>query len=351
VRFYDQAQDEDERRKLKREARRLEREFIENRDEYLKSDNNGLKRTIDEANKLFDNIKQTTDATTDSRLMVSVADVAYKKSAQLVLGDTATGVDVDEFISKCISFMRRPTGTQRRRRDADDDEDEADILDWAHLGTHACFPHNSRPSVPQFLLGPLSVQKRVRTITQRKARQQADTRPEVAPEQLRREDLAAGETNTVRHACEQIKARLIAHCEKARSGVQAAIPDTEAVTDEDIADALRAHRITGTAGPNLFDFVTNPRSFGQTVENLFYVSFLIKEGEVGVEEDDDGQPTLVVISETVDAARARKSTRHQAIFGLDYATWQMCIEAFEIKEPLIPHRAEEEASVGAKGWY
>lgn len=34
-------------------------------------------------------------------------------------------------------------------------------------------------------------------------------------------------------------------------------------------------------------FIINPDSFSQTVENLFYFSFLIKEGIAAVEMDDD----------------------------------------------------------------
>jgi hypothetical protein len=38
--------------------------------------------------------------------------------------------------------------------------------------------------------------------------------------------------------------------------------------------------------------VINPDDYGQTVENIFYASFLIKEGSAGIQVDDDG---LVVI--------------------------------------------------------
>jgi Nse4 C-terminal len=45
-------------------------------------------------------------------------------------------------------------------------------------------------------------------------------------------------------------------------------------------------------GVSLFHFTVNPKSFGQTVENLFYVSFLVKNGLVGIEFDSDGIPSL-----------------------------------------------------------
>jgi len=41
-------------------------------------------------------------------------------------------------------------------------------------------------------------------------------------------------------------------------------------------------------GINFLEFVINPNSFGQTVENIFYASFLTKEGAAGMQVDDDG---------------------------------------------------------------
>ena len=278
----------------------------ENRDEYLKHDNNGLEHTISEANAIFEGIKQTSDATLDSRLMVSVSDLTFKKSAQLVLGDTSTGVDVDEFVSKCILFMRQgsqrddddgniPTTTQRRRqRRAREDEAEDDlgdqVLDWELLGARACFPNNLRPAVPGFLLGPLSVQKRARAPTQRRTRLAKDAGgQETRPEALTKADLETNESNTVRTICGNIRSRLVQHCQQATAALEI---EAQNVEDDELPALMRKHRLTDTSGPSLFDFVINPTSFGQTVENLFYVSFLIKEGEVGIEMDTNGLPTL-----------------------------------------------------------
>jgi hypothetical protein len=43
---------------------------------------------------------------------------------------------------------------------------------------------------------------------------------------------------------------------------------------------------------SLLDFAINPRDFGQTVENLFYISFLVREGNAKIIKDEEGLPLL-----------------------------------------------------------
>ena len=50
-------------------------------------------------------------------------------------------------------------------------------------------------------------------------------------------------------------------------------------------------------GPvNLFRFVINPHDFAQSVENLFYLSFLIRDGECALEIEEDGEPVICAFS-------------------------------------------------------
>jgi non-structural maintenance of chromosomes element 4 len=278
----------------------------ERRDELLQGDGRALTETLTRANRIYHNVRQTNDATLDSRLLVNVADVAHKKSAQLVLGDSSTGIDVDEFLSKCITFMRHggpvnsqkdgvPSSTARRRRtrDGDDeDEDAGAALDWEAFGRLACFPTISRPPVPGFLLGPLSVEKKIRTHTRRRAKQTKDSNHEARPEALTKEDMQQSDENGLTAVCARIRRRLQDHITAAEETLRTAGFSAEELETEKGRDMLKKCRLASNGQVSLFDFTLNPHSFGQSVENLFYVSFLIKEGAVGLDEDENGFPTL-----------------------------------------------------------
>jgi hypothetical protein len=48
--------------------------------------------------------------------------------------------------------------------------------------------------------------------------------------------------------------------------------------------------------------------------------------------------------------RENNVQKNQAVLSIDYNTWQMFIQAFDISEPLIPHREQEE-DIARGGWY
>jgi hypothetical protein len=238
-----------------------------------------------------------------------VSDIAFRKANQLVLGDTSTGVDIDEFLSKCISYMRNdgpvegdedPAPSRRRRnqnRQESDDESDDDAagqpLNWEFLGRHACVPYNSRPPVPSFLLGPLSVQKKQRTQTQRRARQTRETGREARPENLTSNDLNLSNENDLKAVCGRLHDDLLNHCKRADKALgRAGITEEEQLKSDKGRSVLHKSRISTTGGPNLLEYALDPLDFGQTVENLFRISFLIKEGQFAVKIDEDGLPTL-----------------------------------------------------------
>jgi hypothetical protein len=51
--------------------------------------------------------------------------------------------------------------------------------------------------------------------------------------------------------------------------------------------------------------------------------------------------------------RGKDTAKHQAIFSIDYGTWQDLIQAYNITNPMIEHRDDGQAApaMGARGWY
>ncbi|CAO2651460.1 Nn.00g040300.m01.CDS01 [Neocucurbitaria sp. VM-36] len=363
LRFYNPNQDPDQRRRLRASMRDHQRTVDENRDEMIKP-NSKLLDALKTQNNLFGKVRQTADAALDSRFLVNASELAGKKLNNSLQGNAGVGIDLDQFVSKCIYFMRSG-GHVAGEEEAPampvtdgDEEEDGDGLDWALLGRQACFPSNKRPPVSSFLLGPLSVQKRVRT-TQRKARSQRQPLgPATRPQEIREGDIQQSENSNLSHLVKSIKARLEDHLQRGIAGVEgelSEIPEDE-LDDEDHAAALRRHRVTQApteeAAVSLLDFAINPNDFGQTVENLFYISFLVREGNAKIIKDDRGLPLLIPEEpHGVSDQREKNVQKHQAVFSIDYPTWQMFIDAFDIKEPLIPHREQEEATVRSGGWY
>jgi hypothetical protein len=306
---YDPDQPVAERRRVQQGLRNLLQDLTENSEEYLQGDSRGILTTIEKADEYLKDVKRPGEATSDSRLLVGTTDLSYRKALRLHQGGLSQGVDVDEFVSKCITYMRQGRGiqddnapelssTQRQRRrrttrvhDGADDEigDEGDMMNWAHLGQFAVLPFLRRPALPGLLLGPLSVEKKTRKITKRAARFRPEDLTETRPEVLNIQDLAAKE-NDLTAICGHILQQLQATQTQAQQEV-ADLVENGADNDE-VNQLMEEHGLHTTGGIDMMKFVVNPKSFGQTIENMFYVSFLIRDGRVQVEFDDNDLPSV-----------------------------------------------------------
>lgn len=103
--------------------------------------------------------------------------------------------------------------------------------------------------------GPLEVEHTVRQHAPRRGRQ--EIAPETRPEEVQQEGKTKTKDPTTQHVKEISQ----------------------------VLNAMDPQR----KGVNLFRLFVNPDSFAQSVENLFYTSFLVKEGRVGIDVKDDGE--------------------------------------------------------------
>ena len=294
---YDPHQPLEERRELRKNYRELDKEMQDSRTEWMAANSTGLQEAIVRQNVLFGSVKQTSEATMDSQMLVSAGDLAHKRTRRLNVSDNAQGIDLDEFVGKCISFMN-PDGIQQEEEDEQEvTENQGNALDWSFLGTHACFPYNVRPPTIGFLLGPLAAQKRVRQPTQRKARAKnaRDNTEVVKARELKASDLQSQENTGLTQICLNVMSQFV---DAQEDGVNLVSDfwekkDRGQTTPEQEQDFDKYIWLMPDGGVNFFKFVIHPTDFGQSAENLFYIAFLIRDDHVKIIFDkDSGLPSL-----------------------------------------------------------
>ncbi|SCV04275.1 LANO_0G09208g1_1 [Lachancea nothofagi CBS 11611] len=183
-------------------------------------------------------------------------------------------------------------------------------FDWFKLGM--LYQTKSRaPAIVDHLLGPFAAEKKVRAPSQRRRITEAVGKA-VTAQRVTKESLNSTEDKTTP---EQVKKCF------------------EVLTKKN-----------GYGKIGLFKFIIDPNSFARSVENLFYTSFLIKEGKVILEEDSDGYPAIRPKEKLpkdghqrdLEIQRRNDARQNHLIFQLDMSTWRKLIKEFDIVQSFIP---------------
>ncbi|KAG2124103.1 Nse4 C-terminal-domain-containing protein [Suillus cothurnatus] len=195
----------------------------------------------------------------------------------------------EDFVSKLESYLKGPCSTTGLLSE----EVHITLSDWERVGRRA-LAKSRRVPIPTFMNGPTSMKNGA------------------SVDFLSDHDLVR--PSTARESSSDNK------------------PEEQLVNE--ILDILR------TTGPlNLFQFIVNPSSFGQSVENLYYMLFLIRDGLCGVDLSMNGEPIVSAKDSPTENVTGSQSNQCQMIWEFDVATWQRAIEVFNIRECVIPHRA------------
>ncbi|KAF1375885.1 hypothetical protein PFLUV_G00224830 [Perca fluviatilis] len=300
-------QDEDNDPGLRREIRSKYRDLInsvtQNREDMLSPSNNKLTEVLQEAVKLFKDVRQPREAALDAHLLVVATDLGNEKASQLFTEGTT--FDPTAFSEHLLSFMGL-----NRLEDDEDEQQNGGAVDgylpqdaWHRVASRAECCFRTSPSF-HYMMGSFHAEPpppKQRIERQRKAPSKEAKR--IMPTQLKKME------DSHQEATEKEVERILGY--------------------------LKSYYQDDPTSPiSYYEFVIDPNSFSRTVENIFHLSFLIRDGLARMYLDNDALPCIAPVEEgEVDTGGSY--SRKQCIVSISPKLWKELIEAFDIRDTMI----------------
>ena len=246
-----------------------------------------------EANQLIDRVQSTAEATLDSRFLSQAAEIGLEKVQKLPfnLYQFAVG-DFVGLVRATMTLGRAGSGP---------------TSGWEAVGRVAgCFWRGVASM--DFVNGPINVPVKEKTRRSYNPRSTATTSTAPAKE-------AVGMT---------------------KEAFETHAAATSATSKNVIAVSKQLAEYP--EGVPFHAFITDPTSFGRSVENLFYVSFLVSEGSARLwVADEDGTVMIapLVDSEEADGNEERILPKNQHVFNYSEPLHRKCVKRYRLTEPMI----------------
>jgi non-structural maintenance of chromosomes element 4 len=213
------------------------------------------------------------------------------------------------------------------------------------MGEEAGVCFNCIPSCVAFLSGPLQdgqEEIKVKQRAQRQARQMEDDAEEEKPEDVKGhtergvDHLSAHEKNV-----EVVLKTLTKSVDSMHKRNKAAVASQYG--DEVLEKASK--KLRKGAAVCAVNLLYNPKSFTQTVENMFHYSYLVKKGDAvfKVREKEEKYKDVTIskagpIASTASKRNSKRPPATQAVVTLTMKNWRDMIDAYDVEESSVPHR-------------
>ncbi|NXC29822.1 NSE4A protein, partial [Campylorhamphus procurvoides] len=258
----------------------------ENREEMLSSKSNRLTEALEEANKLFDGVCRAREAVLDAQFLVLASNLGKEKANEL--HSEMTTFDSATFAEDLLTTM----GINRTETEENDGEPGGFLPSdaWEKVGEEA-LKHFRRAPTFHYMLGSFK------------------SDPPVAKQRIERQKKASRE---------EAKRAMPAQLKKMEESHE------EATEIERILGILQTLFENDPDTPiSFFDFVIDPNSFARTVENMFHVSFLIRDGLAEIKLDDDELPVIEPTKSREGVEYNQESgVRNQVVMSLTQQEWK-----------------------------
>lgn len=276
-----------ERRMLRSRYLAVKNLISDERDEMVRTDSDTFSAIITQVECLHELVQRPREQIADAEALLDIASTLVTS----VRSQSSEGITPSDFVTALL----------KRFGQQGSPDDEATALRWGDLGLSVSHAFSPVPGCCT-MLGPMNTEVKQRKVATVCRKRTARPTENTCPEELA-------------DSSEEVK------------------------TDTDrnvlvIFDTLRRKK-----SARLENLVLNRLSFAQTVENVFALSFLVKDGRVEINIDGNGHH--IVRPRNAPAANAIASgevSYSHFVFRFDFKDWKVMKEVVTEGEELLPHR-------------
>ncbi|CAM9421758.1 unnamed protein product [Ascophyllum nodosum] len=293
-----------ERRALRLEQRKLRAEVIEQQADIGDPTKTNMQEVTEKNHRLFRSVKYPREAVQDGETMKLIASAASEQVKKVA--NSSVGTDLDDFLHKLKTVFSTASGAG---------SGSSAHFNWSKLGGSVSMVFLSAPAGGGFMMGPLDKPLKEARSRQRRNKPNDDNVEEVEPE-----DVAPTKG---KHGSKQKKDQTHERITRMR-------------------DQVATKGLNGKE-TDMFETLLNPKSFTQTVENLFDFSFLVKNGQGAISLDEgSGLPRVTFNGMQSGSAEGASSSEgpKQWLMSFGPADFRELTELYGLKEPHFKHRDE-----------
>lgn len=264
------------------------------RDDITKADSDKFNSIFDEVECLHQLVQKPREQVADAEALLDITNTLMTS----VKAQTSEGVTAADFVSCLLKDFGRLGGG------SDGAEETRNSIRWKEIGFTVSYVFLKGDGCCT-MLGPMNSEvKQRKVVVHRK-----HAKP---TEKARPEELAGSRT------------------------------EEKTETDKNMATMFNVLRKNKTV--KLESLVLNRRSFAQTVENLFALSFLAKDGRAEIKVDEKG--CHLVVPKNAPAANAvtsKEVSYSHFIFRFDFRDWKLMLDSVAPGDELMPNRNPDPA--------
>ncbi|KAJ9183094.1 hypothetical protein P3X46_007003 [Hevea brasiliensis] len=289
-------QDEVDRRALRSKYLALHNKINDERDDLTRVDSEKFNSMIKEVEDLHQHVQKPREQVADAEALLGLANTLVSS----VKSQSNEGITAADFVSCVLSEFGQSNGTP-------DEGNFSSLIKWKEIGlaVSSIFRKCNGFST---MVGPMNTELKQRKTTVRGDRKRARPTEKSQPEEV--DDTGAEEK-----------------------------------TDTDNNMSIMFEILRRNKWVRLENLILNRRSFAQTVENLFVLSFLVKDGRVQITVDESG--SHLVSPRNAPAANSVMSgeaTYRHFVFRIDFKDWQLMMDVVSDGDELMPDRKSSATS-------